>query len=463
LSGWLAIGAWLFSSWQSDIDAVRRGRARSWLVPLAACLPMPDAPPQWRAEALRRRRLSPRERQMTLWAELDAVTLDGNVDERSIIWPRSSEAWSDETGVMPAVEKRCEAGAPASLKDELLLIAGAADTPVRRYHVALLRYRLELPTSLSREELPSLLVPDRDLLLAEQAPGDGSVFEALEDTHPDIQDALRVRSLAVALGQQNETLVTRVLDRGVSAGTPAYANYFLAVRVFRLQRAAKWSALIDAALAGFPRTTHDDENAELVREAVAEALVMTPFSRTTTGVVAALHGEGRVAREIYRLGSLALSKGQWGFARDAFAWTLEHAKVLAPRAHAKLASLALTVGDVAMLDTSLHALGEDKPQALPLYDALLVQIRAGSVAGTKVLPRLATAVASYAAKHKKDGHILEVQADLARLMKRTNVPLILVVAPEPSAAVPVAPEVRFELREPVALIEAGPADRLDDR
>ncbi len=452
---------WLLAiaSWQGYVDEARaRGEARI-LVQLAACLPVSAESPEVQAEALRGRRLSDVERAGTLWRELDKLSLAPNEGPDTIRWPDSPERWPGERPLVPEIEKRCGALSAGSLGEELALVERAPQTPVLRYHAALLRYRLErivslIEQTLTREPLPAELMLGRDVLLAEQAlargePGAGQAFLELEARLPAQRSELRMRQLQAALVAGDEMLVDAALETEVDE---PFHSYFLAVRMLRLESAQNWQEILRLA-DEHSSTLGRDENAEIVRVVASGALVAEAFSRATVGRLEALYGRARAIREMMRVGALAIAKNRLAFARDTFTWIVAHSKALADRARAKLAVVGFSAGDAELLGSALAALGEAEPKTLETYEALLLLARAGGAGSRAVLVKAVTAVEKLRAKHRDVPRASEIVRELQGLLARGPKPLELVLSEAPASLAARPPEVRFALPEPFSLIQ----------
>lgn len=416
-----------------EAEAQGDARDRAFLQ-LARCQEIAE-PSVLRLEQVRARRFTPSERAQTVWRELDSLVFRANAPEGAVLWPRERERWPGEAPYLAEEKRACQDARPQTLAEEAALadrLLAVASTPELALHRAILAHRLGQPIP----RLVPLDTPVKRLLDAERVFFDAAatkdeVVRALE-TYASLDvfehDSRRVREIELALRTGDDALITRALRDDVQGEVGAYAL------AWRLLRSA--DVLSDARRA-WPRLLKSSLNRALIDDVVKDALVRQPFGEATVATLKELYGAGGIERQVYKLATLAISRGQMDFARAALlsitTGAAANGKRTQAQAQQKLGIVAMMLGDAAMLVGAARAV-PDLPAAVEEW---LLVARTSPLAKPQTLQAL----------------VPLVKGPLQTELKELKVPKVLNISLSTGVtATPEAPPVEFAFPEVYSLL-----------
>ncbi len=419
---------------------------------LAVCKPLPLNPDTaaFVAEQHRGARLSASERAQTVWRDIDAFDLAGNVSDKSVVWPQSDERWPGEDPIIPALQKHCE-GQHGTLAGEYKALVTAAPQPVLAYERARVAFLVQhfeekpAPEGLSEklEPFDRLLRLEHRFALGQRSSAMQQAYAALASAMPKAKDALFVRQLQIASEAKDKTALEALTETPLS--DVAMDHYRLAVLVTGAH--GDDQSVIDAAVdaKGFDK---EDANTEIIRERVRDAASRVPFARQSLAALESVNGKARLPHEVYRVATLAAARHNLATAKEAYVWILAHGKALTNEIHTKLALVAMLTLDAPMLKKELAKMA-DAPGAERQFASLVTAVRSGGVRDPSIIASLRQAIVTASKTLSKEA-IAQMSADLDSASKVKALQISL--ADDTPAPAPVPPPVHFEFPEPYSLI-----------
>ncbi|MCC6809848.1 MAG: hypothetical protein IT381_20640 [Deltaproteobacteria bacterium] len=449
-------------SLQDRLDAARAAEAaghalaaseRAFLA-LARCTAIPDEPAllPYRIEQARRHRLSAAEREATVWRELDHLRFSTNAPPSAVLWPRERETWRSEEPYRASEERKCDEQPPMTLSEELSLVEaamaiGKASVSLK-VHAAVLAHRLGRPLPAiapGSDALSRLLAAERVAssthATKDELAGAIAIYRALQKEGVE-PNAARVREIVLALRGGDPEAIGLALRDDPDGEIGAYA---FAWRLLRLRKEP--DRVLAEAVRYWPKLRTPHYRA-LIDDLVRDALSLRPFDATTLATLTALYGRVALDRQVYRLATLALSRGRTEQARAALLWVVSRTGAEGDRtsllAQRKLGVAALLLGDTAMLTAAARALELDEAQFYAAIDEWMLAARTAALAKPETLQPL---LAILQARPKGDERGKTTLGELKDLLAHKPVKVWKVALDADDGAVPEPPEVAIALPE----------------